>query len=85
MTLIVSLARLTLASNQVMAQSETGYLRTVPWSSENIDGNVLNPIPILALDDNERHICFPLFDYLMDPPHGRSTCFFMSVKFNRHP
>ena len=41
---------LTLASNQVMAQSETGYLRAVPSSSKNIDGNVLNPIPILALD-----------------------------------
>ena len=41
-----------------MAQSETGYLRSAPWSSENIDANVLNPFPIIALDDDKRHMFF---------------------------
>ena len=58
-----------------MAQCETGYLRTVPWSFKNIDGNVLNPISILSLDDNKPHI-FYLFYYLMDPQHVRSTFLF---------
>ena len=61
-----------------MAQSQTGYLRTVPWSFENIDGNVLNPIWILSLDDNKPHkLYLYLFDCLMDPPHVRSTFIFM--------
>ena len=43
-----------------MAQSETGSLGTAACSSKYIDGNVLNPIPILALDDYKRRMFFCL-------------------------